>query len=131
MSVALWKVCCGSIAGIAGGGRGHSPSWVCRNMTDFEPNSFAVSAIGRQANSKKETCPAFSIGTAGYNGSGYREVQAMKVFLSRKLTHRVQQGRTAPGPIYDIGRMSHRGPAFAFPQEILAFVWWGSGSIDG
>lgn len=88
-----------------------------RNMTDFEPNSFAVSAIGRQANSKKETCPAFSIGTAGYNGSGYREVQAMKVFVSRKLTHRVQQGRTAPGPIYDIGRMSHRGPAFAFPQE--------------
>ena len=27
----------------------------------------------------QETCPAFSIGTAGYNGSGYREVQAMKV----------------------------------------------------
>lgn len=40
----------------------------------------------------------------------------MKVFLSRKLTQRVQQGRTAPGPIYDIPRTS-RGPAYAFPQE--------------
>ena len=27
----------------------------------------------------QETCPEYSIGTGGYNGSGYREVQAMKV----------------------------------------------------
>ena len=26
----------------------------------------------------QETCPAYSIGTEGYTGQGYREVQAMK-----------------------------------------------------
>lgn len=90
---------------------------VLLGMTDLEKNSFVLSAIGRQADSKKETCPAYSIGTEGYTGQGYREVQAMKVFLSRKLTQRIQQGRTAPGPHYDVPKHMGRGPAFAFPQE--------------
>ncbi|CAJ1445388.1 unnamed protein product, partial [Effrenium voratum] len=80
-------------------------------MSDLEPNSFAVSAIGRQSCSKKETCPAFSFGTQS------REAAAMKVFVSPKLTKRQLKGLTAPGPIYDIPKMVGSGPAYAFPQE--------------
>ena len=68
------------------------------------PKGFLVprcSYVQRKApKDRQETCPAYSIGTSGYTGNGYREVQGMKVFLSRKLTQRIQQGRTAPGRVY-------------------------------
>lgn len=40
---------------------------------------WAVGLQRERAHDGQETCPEYSIGTGGYNGSGYREVQAMKV----------------------------------------------------
>ncbi|CAE7661630.1 unnamed protein product [Symbiodinium sp. KB8] len=75
------------------------------------PDSFDVSSVGRQTNSKKETCPAYSFGTSS------REVASMKVFLSPKLTPRAKAGLVSPGPIYDVPTSVGHGPGYAFPQE--------------
>lgn len=40
---------------------------------------WAVGLQRERVHDGQETCPEYSIGTGGYNGSGYREVQAMKV----------------------------------------------------
>mmetsp|Transcript_9755 Transcript_9755/g.13724 ORF Transcript_9755/g.13724 Transcript_9755/m.13724 type:complete len:309 (+) Transcript_9755:88-1014(+) len=80
-------------------------------MAHLEPDSFDVSSVGRQTNSKKETCPAYSFGTSS------REVASMKVFLSPKLTPRAKAGLVSPGPIYDVPTSVGNGPGYAFPQE--------------
>mmetsp|Transcript_49109 Transcript_49109/g.92048 ORF Transcript_49109/g.92048 Transcript_49109/m.92048 type:complete len:310 (+) Transcript_49109:83-1012(+) len=80
-------------------------------MSHLEPDSFDVSSVGRQMDSKKETCPAYSFGTSS------REVAAMKVFVSPKLTLRAKAGLNSPGPVYDVPTSVGVGPGYAFPQE--------------
>eukprot|EP00439_Symbiodinium_sp_Y106_P049975 s2961_g6.t1 len=68
-------------------------------MAHLEPDSFDVSSVGRQTNSKKETCPAYSFGTS-----------SREVFLSPKLTPRAKAGLVSPGPIYDVPTSVGNGP---------------------
>jgi len=62
-------------------------------MTALQPDSFDVSSMARQSNSKKETMPAHSFGTAS------REASAKKVFISKR--HEDRKGiMISPGPVY-------------------------------
>mmetsp|Transcript_52130 Transcript_52130/g.93451 ORF Transcript_52130/g.93451 Transcript_52130/m.93451 type:complete len:312 (+) Transcript_52130:92-1027(+) len=79
-------------------------------MSSLHPDSFDVSAIGQQPNSKKETCPAFSFGT------GDRDVARMKLYTSKKH----EKGKAvfnSPGPVYKVTSTLGTGPHFGFGQD--------------
>ncbi|CAE8665091.1 unnamed protein product, partial [Polarella glacialis] len=76
----------------------------------MSPDTFDVKSVGRQADSKKDTMPAFSFGT------GSREVASLKVFLSKKHC-KCKAVLNSPGPVYSIPSTVGEGPRFGFGQD--------------
>jgi hypothetical protein len=73
-------------------------------------DSFHLRSIGPQSESKKETLPAYSFGTAS------REVTAKKVFISKKAT-KTQAIMNSPGPVYAVASSVGDSPKFGFGTE--------------
>jgi len=76
----------------------------------LHPDSFDVSAIGRQSSSKKETCPSFSFGT------GDRDVARQKLFVSKKH-QKCKAVFNSPGPVYKVSSTLGSGPCYGFGQD--------------
>mmetsp|Transcript_41672 Transcript_41672/g.75664 ORF Transcript_41672/g.75664 Transcript_41672/m.75664 type:complete len:308 (-) Transcript_41672:124-1047(-) len=81
-------------------------------MTSPLEDSFDVQAIGKQYDSKKETMPAFSFGSAT------RHAALHKVFISKKHEQR-KGGMPSPGPIYGaLSSIGDNAPKFSFGSDM-------------
>lgn len=67
-------------------------------------------SLGRQFNSKKETVPAFSFGTAS------RETQTQKVFLSGRH-EALKASMNSPGPVYSVPSCIGAGSKYGFGTD--------------
>lgn len=79
-------------------------------MTSILADSFDVSSVGRQYDSKKESLPSYSFGT------GSRDVARLKLFISKKH----QQGKAvlnSPGPVYSVPSTVGKAPCFSFGAD--------------
>lgn len=73
-------------------------------------DSFTVSSMGRQHDSKKESMPGYSMGT------GNREVCRLKVYHSPKH-EKAKGGLNSPGPVYSVPSTVGDAPRFGFGSE--------------
>lgn len=79
-------------------------------MAAIVEDSFTVTSLGRQNDSKKETMPVYSIGTAS------RDVCRLKVYHSAEHEKK-KGGLTSPGPVYAIPSTVGDAPRFGFGSE--------------
>lgn len=86
-----------------------------------------ASALGRQHDSKKETMPAYSMGT------GSRAAATNKVFLSKAHIARANPG-VSPGPHYDPNELFGDAPMFGFgtdeQRKPMAVAKYPDSSVD-
>lgn len=84
-------------------------------MAAVEESSLVVPGCGRQHDSRKETMPAFSFGTAARE-AGWVGPARPKVFISHK--HEKHKGIMAsPGPAYSVPSTVGEGPKFGFGTD--------------
>lgn len=73
-------------------------------------DSFMVSSLGRQCDSKKETMPVYSMGT------GNRDTCRLKVYHGPKHEKK-KGGLVSPGPVYSVPSTVGDAPRFGFGSE--------------